>query len=487
MARSTFSTASTWRSSPADLGDRRAERRRQVDGDEGDLRPGAGRDGRILFNDDDVTRLPADKLSGAASPMCRRAQRVSLLSVRENLEMGAFLKPGDIARRIEAVLALFPPLREKLRQAAGELSGGQRQMVAMGRALMLEPKLLMLDEPTAGLSPLYMDQIFDRIVAVNQGGVGVLLVEQNAKQALAIGHTGYVLATGRNRFTDSAANLLANREVAESILVGRRGSPDRLHQALSDAPPRRRLHLCAGRDRDFAAVRHPAVCAFRAWRHDDARCVLAIFTANFGWSPYGAADRDRRPAIIARPRPRVLQPFRRSPGIVGDRLLWCHADAALGHSADLGRRREDVLQRHRFSDAIRHAEDCAAAGDHRAGDGGAGYCAAPVPRPDAARQGDARGERRSRSRARLRHQCRAGSTLDLDRRRGPRRPVASSSACRPRFIPAWVGICYCRCLPRRCWAGSGAHSAVAGGLAIGLAQELATYPWFSDDPFIAPG
>ena len=139
------------------------------------------------------------------------------LSVRENLEMGAFLKPGDIARRIEAVLALFPPLREKLRQAAGELSGGQRQMVAMGRALMLEPKLLMLDEPTAGLSPLYMDQIFDRIVAINHSGVGVLLVEQNAKQALAIGHAGYVLATGRNRFTDSAANLLANREVANFL------------------------------------------------------------------------------------------------------------------------------------------------------------------------------------------------------------------------------------------------------------------------------
>jgi branched-chain amino acid transport system ATP-binding protein len=93
-------------------------------------------------------------------------------------------------------------------------------MVAMGRALMLEPRLLMLDEPTAGLSPLYMDQIFDRIIAVNKTGVGVLLVEQNAKQALAIGHTGYVLATGRNRFTDSAANLLANRDVAESFLGG---------------------------------------------------------------------------------------------------------------------------------------------------------------------------------------------------------------------------------------------------------------------------
>jgi branched-chain amino acid transport system ATP-binding protein len=177
------------------------------------------RSGRELF--DDVTRLPADKLVGRGIAYVPQERNVfRSLSVRENLEMGAFLKPGDIERRIEAVLSLFPPLREKLRQAAGELSGGQRQMVAMGRALMLEPKLLMLDEPTAGLSPLYMDLILERIVAINQSGVGVLLVEQNAKQALAIGHTGYVLATGRNRFTDSAANLLANREVAESFLGG---------------------------------------------------------------------------------------------------------------------------------------------------------------------------------------------------------------------------------------------------------------------------
>lgn len=179
------------------------------------------RGGKIVFDGADITRLPADALVArgiAYVPQERNVFRT--LSVRENLEMGAFLKPGNIASRIEEVLLLFPPLREKLKQAAGELSGGQRQMVAMGRALMLQPRLLMLDEPTAGLSPLYMDQIFDRIIAVNRTGVGVLLVEQNAKQALAIAHTGYVLATGRNRFTDSAANLLANREVAESFLGG---------------------------------------------------------------------------------------------------------------------------------------------------------------------------------------------------------------------------------------------------------------------------
>ncbi len=179
------------------------------------------RGGRVLFEGEEITHLPADALCARGIAYVPQERNVfRSLSVRENLEMGAFLKPGNIARRIEEVLALFPPLREKLRQAAGELSGGQRQMVAMGRALMLEPKLLMLDEPTAGLSPLYMDQIFDRIVAVNRAGIGVLLVEQNAKQALAIAHTGYVLATGRNRFTDSAANLLANREVAESFLGG---------------------------------------------------------------------------------------------------------------------------------------------------------------------------------------------------------------------------------------------------------------------------
>jgi len=179
------------------------------------------RGGKILFDGGEITHLPADALVARGIAYVPQERNVfRSLSVRENLEMGAFLKPGNIARRIEEVLALFPPLREKLKQPAGELSGGQRQMVAMGRALMLQPRLLMLDEPTAGLSPLYMDQIFDRIIAVNKTGVGVLLVEQNAKQALAIGHTGYVLATGRNRFTDSAANLLANREVAESFLGG---------------------------------------------------------------------------------------------------------------------------------------------------------------------------------------------------------------------------------------------------------------------------
>jgi branched-chain amino acid transport system ATP-binding protein len=142
------------------------------------------------------------------------------MTVRENLEMGAYLKPAAQARVMEQVFTLFPILKEKAGQPAGELSGGQRQMVAVGRALMTEPKLLMLDEPTAGLSPLVMEQIFDRIVAINKAGIGILLVEQNARQALSIAHRGYVLATGRNRFTGTAEALLANPEIGQSFLGG---------------------------------------------------------------------------------------------------------------------------------------------------------------------------------------------------------------------------------------------------------------------------
>ena len=142
------------------------------------------------------------------------------LSVEENLEMGAFVRRDDFRPLIDRIYDLFPPLKEKRRQPAGELSGGQRQMVAMGRALMVEPRLLMLDEPTAGLSPLFMGQIFEQILAVNATGVGVLMVEQNARQALGIAHKGFVLASGRNRFTDTGPNLLADPEVARSFLGG---------------------------------------------------------------------------------------------------------------------------------------------------------------------------------------------------------------------------------------------------------------------------
>ena len=134
--------------------------------------------------------------------------------------MGAFLRDDDYSKQLEAVYDIFPPLVEKRRQPAWSLSGGQRQMVAMGRALMLEPKLLLLDEPTAGLSPLFTDMIFDKVKEINATGVAILMVEQNAKDALALADRGYVLALGRNRHEDTGANLLANREVAEMFLGG---------------------------------------------------------------------------------------------------------------------------------------------------------------------------------------------------------------------------------------------------------------------------
>ena len=180
--------------------------------------------GRVRLDEDDITNEPPDRLVRRGMAYVPQERNVfPNLTVNENLEMGAFVRRDDLTGALEQVYALFPPLREKRRQPAGELSGGQRQMVAIGRALMIEPRLLLLDEPTAGLSPRYIDEIFERVVAINRTGVGILMVEQNARQALAIAHTGYVLATGRNRFTDTGTALLANREVAASFLGGTPG------------------------------------------------------------------------------------------------------------------------------------------------------------------------------------------------------------------------------------------------------------------------
>ena len=179
------------------------------------------RKGRVIFNDEDITMLRPDLI--VRKGMCYVPQEANIfpsLTVHENLEMGAFVRRDDYSEQLEEVYALFPPLKKRYKQQAGNLSGGQRQMVAMGRALMLKPSLLLLDEPSAGLSPLFIEQIFARIQDINNRGVGILMVEQNAKQALTFSHRGYILAMGSNRYEDTAANLLANKEVAEMFLGG---------------------------------------------------------------------------------------------------------------------------------------------------------------------------------------------------------------------------------------------------------------------------
>jgi branched-chain amino acid transport system ATP-binding protein len=142
------------------------------------------------------------------------------MTVEENLEMGAYIRRDDFRDTMAQVYDLFPILKQKRLQAAGELSGGQRQQVAVGRALMTRPSVLMLDEPTAGVSPIVMDELFDRIIEIARTGISILMVEQNARQALEIADKGYVLVQGANRFTDTGATLLADPEVRKSFLGG---------------------------------------------------------------------------------------------------------------------------------------------------------------------------------------------------------------------------------------------------------------------------
>jgi branched-chain amino acid transport system ATP-binding protein len=179
------------------------------------------REGHVMFDGEDITHLkPEERVVKGMGFVPQTHNVFTSMTVEENLEMGAFIREDDISDSIEQVYELFPILKEKRRQPAGELSGGQRQQVAVGRAMMTQPKVLLLDEPTAGVSPIVMDELFDRIIEIARTGVAILMVEQNAKQALEIADKGYVLVQGSNRFTDTGEALLANPDVRRSFLGG---------------------------------------------------------------------------------------------------------------------------------------------------------------------------------------------------------------------------------------------------------------------------
>jgi branched-chain amino acid transport system ATP-binding protein len=179
------------------------------------------RQGSVRLNGEDITRLtPQARVAKGMAFVPQTKNIFTSMTVEENLEMGAFLRRDDISSTLEQVYALFPILKEKRRQPAGELSGGQRQQVAVGRALMTQPSVLMLDEPTAGVSPIVMDELFDRIIEVARQGITILMVEQNARQALEIADKGYVLVQGANAFTGTGQELLADPQVRKSFLGG---------------------------------------------------------------------------------------------------------------------------------------------------------------------------------------------------------------------------------------------------------------------------
>ena len=178
-------------------------------------------DGSVSFAKDDITSmLPQDRVNLGIAFVPQTNNVFTGMTVEENLEMGGFIRSDDINHTIEDIYNLFPILKEKRNQNAGELSGGQRQQVAFGRALMTKPKILMLDEPTAGVSPIVMDELFARIIEVGKTGVGILMVEQNAKQALNIADRGYVLVNGKHSREGSGQDLLNNPEVRKSFLGG---------------------------------------------------------------------------------------------------------------------------------------------------------------------------------------------------------------------------------------------------------------------------
>ncbi|MDC3162183.1 ABC transporter ATP-binding protein [Candidatus Pelagibacter sp.] len=175
--------------------------------------------GSVTLNGEDISKInPQDRVKKGISFVPQTKNVFAELTVRENLEIGGFLTEGSLDNKIESIYNLFPILNEKNNQIVGQLSGGQRQQVALGRALMSDPSVLMLDEPTAGVSPIVMDELFEHIIKVKKTNVAVIMVEQNAKQALSISDRGYVLVTGQNKFEGSGEDLLEDPEVRRSFL-----------------------------------------------------------------------------------------------------------------------------------------------------------------------------------------------------------------------------------------------------------------------------